>query len=121
MSSIHELKPLFKALVMSRGLRSRRVLAGLGLVCVLPLSAQVMAEDVSINIPAQPLPQALQAFGQQTNQQVIYNAADMAGLEEHPRQRQDEPADGHCRIAQGHWRALQRRGQYLDAGARFCR
>ncbi len=36
MSSIHELKPLFKALVMSRGLRSRRVLAGLGLVCVLP-------------------------------------------------------------------------------------
>lgn len=80
MSSIHELKPLFKALVMSRGLRSRRVLAGLGLVCVLPLSAQVMAEDVSIDIPAQPLPQALQAFGQQTNQQVIYNAADMAGL-----------------------------------------
>lgn len=80
MSSIHELKPLFKALVMSRGLRSRRVLAGLGLVCVLPLSAQVMAEDVSINIPAQSLPQALQAFGQQTNQQVIYNAADMADL-----------------------------------------
>ncbi|SEE83279.1 TonB-dependent siderophore receptor [Pseudomonas kilonensis] len=80
MSSIHELKPLFKALVMSRGLRSRRVLAGLGLVCVLPLSAQVMAEDVSINIPAQPLPQALQAFGQQTNQQVIYNAGDVAGL-----------------------------------------
>ena len=80
MSAIHELKPLFKALVMSRGLRSRRVLTGLGLVCVMPLSAQVMAEDVSIDIPAQSLPQALQAFGQQTNQQVIYNAADMAGL-----------------------------------------
>ncbi|WP_434574923.1 TonB-dependent siderophore receptor [Pseudomonas sp. Z3-6] len=80
MSSIHELKPLFKALVMSRGLRSRRVLAGLGWVCVLPLSTQVMAQDVSIDIPAQPLPQALQAFGQQTNQQVIYNAGDMAGL-----------------------------------------
>ncbi|MEN2397416.1 TonB-dependent siderophore receptor [Pseudomonas halotolerans] len=80
MSSIHELKPLFKALVMSRGLRSRRVLTGLGLVCLLPLSAQVMAEDVSVNIPAQSLAQALQAFGQQTNQQVIYNAGDMAGL-----------------------------------------
>ncbi|SFH12267.1 TonB-dependent receptor [Pseudomonas sp. NFACC45] len=80
MSSIHEFKPLFKALVMSRGLRSRRVLTGLGLVCLLPLSAQVMAEDVSIDIPAQSLPQALQAFGQQTNQQVIYNAGDMAGL-----------------------------------------
>lgn len=80
MSSIHELKPLFKALVMSRGLRSRRVLTGLGLVCLLPLSAQVMAEDVSVDIPAQSLPQALQAFGQQTNQQVIYNAGDMAGL-----------------------------------------
>lgn len=80
MLAIHELKPLFKVLVMSRSLRSRRVLAGLGLVCVLPFSAQVMAGDVSIDIPAQPLPQALQAFGQQTNQQVIYNAADMAGL-----------------------------------------
>lgn len=52
MSSIHELKPLFKALVMSRGLRSRRVLAGLGWVCVLPLSTQVMAQDVSIDSPA---------------------------------------------------------------------
>ncbi|WP_085690369.1 MULTISPECIES: TonB-dependent receptor [unclassified Pseudomonas] len=80
MSAIHELKPLFKALVMSRSLRSRRVLTGLGLVCVLPLSSQVMAEDFTINIPAQSLPQALQAFGQQTNQQVIYNADDMAGL-----------------------------------------
>ncbi|WP_420231179.1 TonB-dependent siderophore receptor [Pseudomonas sp. ABY48] len=80
MPFIHELKPLSKALVMSRGLRSRRVLAVLGVVCVLPLSAQVMAQDVSIDIPAQPLPQALQAFGQQTNQQVIYNAGDMTGL-----------------------------------------
>ncbi|MBI6620144.1 TonB-dependent siderophore receptor [Pseudomonas corrugata] len=80
MSAIHELKPLFKALVISRGLRSRRVLTGLGLVCVLPLSTQVMAQDVNINIPAQPLPQALQAFGQQTNQQVIYNADELAGL-----------------------------------------
>jgi outer-membrane receptor for ferric coprogen and ferric-rhodotorulic acid len=80
MSAIHELKPLFKALVMSRGLRSRRVLSGLGLVGALSFSAQVMAEDVSINIPAQPLPQALQAFGQQTNQQVIYNADELAGL-----------------------------------------
>ena len=80
MSAIHELKPLFKALVMSRGLRSRRVLSGLGLVGALSLSAQVMAEDVSINIPAQPLPQALQAFGQQTNQQVIYNADELVGL-----------------------------------------
>ncbi|WP_434562289.1 TonB-dependent siderophore receptor [Pseudomonas sp. Z4-20] len=80
MSAIHELKPLFKALVMSRGLRSRRMLTGLGLVCVLPFSAQVMAEDVSLDIPAQPLPQALQAFGKQTNQQVIYNADELAGL-----------------------------------------
>src|SRR3546814_9889457 len=80
MSSLHELKPLCKPRALSRGLRSRRVLTGRGLVCLLPLSAQVMAEDVSVDIPAQSLPQALQAFGQQTNQQVIYNAGDMAGL-----------------------------------------
>jgi outer-membrane receptor for ferric coprogen and ferric-rhodotorulic acid len=51
MSSIHEFKPLFKAIVASRGLRSRRVLAGL--VCALPLSTQAMAEGVSVNVPAQ--------------------------------------------------------------------
>lgn len=80
MSAIHELKPLFKALVIARTLRSRRSLAGLGMACLLPLSAQVHAEDFTLDIPAQPLPQALQAFGTQTNQQVIYSADDMAGL-----------------------------------------
>ncbi|MFL1515263.1 TonB-dependent siderophore receptor [Pseudomonas prosekii] len=80
MSAIHEFKPLFKALVIARSLRSRRSMASLGLTCLLPLSAQVCAEEFSLNIPAQSLPQALQAFGAQTNQQVIYNADDMAGL-----------------------------------------
>jgi len=80
MSAIHELKPLFKALVIARTLRSRRSLAGLSMACLLPLSAQVCAEEFTLNIAAQPLPQALQAFGAQTNQQVIYNADDMAGL-----------------------------------------
>ena len=80
MSAIHELKPLFKALVISRTLRSRHSLAGLGMVCLMPFSAQVCAEEIAVNIAAQPLPQALQAFGEQTNRQVIYNAADMANL-----------------------------------------
>ncbi|KNH29905.1 ligand-gated channel protein [Pseudomonas syringae] len=80
MSAIHELKPLFKALIVSRTLRSRHSLAGLGMACLMPFSAQVCAEEIAVNIAAQPLPQALQAFGEQTNQQVIYNAADMAGL-----------------------------------------
>lgn len=80
MSAIHELKPLFKALVISRSLRPRHALAGLGMACLLPFSAQVFAEDFAIDIPAQPLPQALQKFGAQTNQQVIYNASEMAGL-----------------------------------------
>lgn len=80
MSSIHELKPLFKALGMCGALRARRAISGLGFICVMPLSAGVMAQEVSVDIPAQSLPQALQAFGQQTNRQVIYNADEMAGL-----------------------------------------
>ncbi|VVN21681.1 Ferripyoverdine receptor [Pseudomonas fluorescens] len=80
MSAIHELKPLFKALVISRSLRPRHALAGLGMACLVPFSAQVFAADFAIDIPAQPLPQALQTFGVQTNQQVIYNASDMADL-----------------------------------------
>ncbi len=80
MSAIHELKPLFKALVISRTLRSRSVLAGMGMACLLPLSAQVQAEDKAFNIAAQSLPQALQAFGEQSNMQVIYSADDLAGL-----------------------------------------
>ncbi|MCP1444492.1 outer membrane receptor for ferric coprogen and ferric-rhodotorulic acid [Pseudomonas sp. GGS8] len=83
MSAIHELKPLFKALVVSRTLRSRHSLASLGMVCLMPLSAQVYAEEIAVNIAEQPLPQALQAFGEQTNRQVIYNAADMADLRSH--------------------------------------
>ncbi|WP_460122259.1 TonB-dependent siderophore receptor [Pseudomonas sp. S2_C03] len=80
MSAIHEFKPLFKALVMSRSIRSRHALAGLGMACLLPLSAQVLAEEFAINIPAQSLPQALKAFGNQTNRQVIYDASEMADL-----------------------------------------
>ena len=80
MSAIHELKPLFKALIVSRTLRSRHSLAGLGMACLMPFSAQICAEEIAVNIAAQPLPQALQAFGEQTNRQVIYNATDMADL-----------------------------------------
>jgi outer membrane receptor for ferric coprogen and ferric-rhodotorulic acid len=80
MSAIHELKPLFKALIVSRTLRSRHSLAGLGMAFLMPFSAQVCAEEIAVNIAVQPLPQALQAFGEQTNRQVIYNAADMADL-----------------------------------------
>jgi outer membrane receptor for ferric coprogen and ferric-rhodotorulic acid len=80
MSAIHELKPLFKALVISRTLRPRHSLAGLGMICLMPFSALVCAEEIAVNIAAQPLAQALQAFGEQTSRQVIYNAADMADL-----------------------------------------
>lgn len=80
MSAIFELKPLFKALVICRSLRPRHALAGLSMACLLPLSAQVMAEEFAINIPAQSLPQALKAFGNQTNRQVVYDASEMADL-----------------------------------------
>ncbi|WP_444436133.1 TonB-dependent siderophore receptor [Pseudomonas sp. A6] len=80
MPAVNQLKPLFRALITARAVGARGHVAGLGMACLVPLSAQVWAADINFDISAQPLRQALQQFGEQSNTQVIYNAVDLEGL-----------------------------------------
>jgi outer membrane receptor for ferric coprogen and ferric-rhodotorulic acid len=49
----------------------------LALAVSLPLSSYVQAQEIEIDIPAQPLGTALQEFGRQTNLQVLYSPTDV--------------------------------------------
>jgi len=79
MPAPHGLHPLAKALLIRHSFRPR-----LPTLCALALSApligQVQAQVVEVNIQAQPLGNALQEFGRQTNLQVLYSPDDVAGL-----------------------------------------
>lgn len=70
------LRPLAKALLAVPALDSR--VAALALL--LPLAAQVQAQDIDFNLPAQSLDSALQAFGKQANVQLLYNPDAAQGL-----------------------------------------
>lgn len=50
----------------------------------LPFSAQVQAQEINFNIPAQSLASALQALGTQSNMQVLYSADDVKGQHSQP-------------------------------------
>lgn len=78
MSAIHTFSPLTKALKMRRVFQPRLLSATL--VLALPFAAQVQAQTFNFNIPAQPLANALQTFGQQANLQVLYSPDDVQSL-----------------------------------------
>ncbi|MFC0712231.1 TonB-dependent siderophore receptor [Azorhizophilus paspali] len=72
MPSQAELSPLAKALLM-RHFFIPRAAAILTVAITLPLSVQIQAQEVIFNVPAQPLSSALQAFGTQSNMQLLYS------------------------------------------------
>lgn len=74
------LRPLTRALLMSNTTRSRMTSTGLGLVMTLAVTPYVQAQEWTLNIPAQPLAQALQTLGQQTNLQIIYSPESIQNL-----------------------------------------
>lgn len=74
------LRPLAKALLMRGSIRSRLAPAGLGLALTLAVTPQVQAQEWALDIPAQPLAQALQKLAEQVNVQVLYNPSDIQGL-----------------------------------------
>ncbi|WP_460145227.1 TonB-dependent siderophore receptor [Pseudomonas sp. S2_A02] len=74
------LRPLTRALLMSSTTRSRMTATGLGLAMTLAMTPYVQAQEWSLNIPAQPLAQALQTLGQQTNLQIIYSPESIQNL-----------------------------------------
>ncbi len=73
------LSPLSKALSMRRALNVNLKPCALALAVALPLSGYVQAQEIEIDIPAQPLGTALQEFGRQTNLQVLYSPTDVQG------------------------------------------
>lgn len=75
-----KLTPLAKALLMRNAFRARLPVTGLGLMLSMGMAAQVQAQEWSLNIPAQPLDKALQAFAEQVNVQVLYNPSDVQSL-----------------------------------------
>ncbi|MEK1841677.1 MAG: TonB-dependent siderophore receptor, partial [Pseudomonas sp.] len=74
------LRPLTRALLMSSTTRSRMTSTGLGLAMTLAMTPYVQAQEWPLNIPAQPLAQALQTLGQQTNLQIIYSPESIQNL-----------------------------------------
>ncbi|WLI10924.1 MULTISPECIES: TonB-dependent receptor [Pseudomonas] len=74
------LRPLTRALLMSSTTRSRMTSTGLGLAMTLAMTPYVQAQEWTLNIPAQPLAQALQTLGQQTNLQIIYSPESIQNL-----------------------------------------
>lgn len=77
---LSKLRPLAKALLMRGSMRSRLSPVGLGIALGLALAPQVQAQEWALNIPAQPLAQALQKLAEQVDVQVLYNPSDIQGL-----------------------------------------
>ncbi|MGY3025115.1 outer membrane receptor for ferric coprogen and ferric-rhodotorulic acid [Pseudomonas lurida] len=73
------LSPLSKALSMRRALNFNLKPCALALAVSLPMASYVQAQEIEIDIPAQPLGTALQEFGRQTNLQVLYSPTDVQG------------------------------------------
>ncbi|MDT9674433.1 TonB-dependent siderophore receptor [Pseudomonas lini] len=74
------LRPLTRALLISSTTRSRMTSTGLGLAMTLAMTPYVQAQEWTLNIPAQPLAQALQTLGQQTSLQIIYSPESIQSL-----------------------------------------
>ncbi|WKN24376.1 TonB-dependent siderophore receptor [Azotobacter vinelandii] len=79
MPSQAELSPLTKALLIRNFFRPRAA-ATLIVATTFPVSVQIQAQEVIFNVPAQPLSSALQAFGTQSNMQLLYSYEMLRGL-----------------------------------------
>jgi len=73
------LSPLSKALSMRRALNFDLKPCALALAVSLPMAGYVQAQEIEMDIPAQPLGAALQEFGRQANLQVLYSPTDVQG------------------------------------------
>jgi len=100
MPAQHRLTPLTKALLF-QAFSPKLITRTLGLALTLPLMGQVQAQEVTFNIPAQPLATALQAFGQQANMQVLYSPDDIKGKRSNALNGKQDPAQGIAELLNG--------------------
>lgn len=77
------LSPLSKALSMRRLLNTRVLPGAIAVALTLPVAGYVQAQEIELNVPAQPLGSALQEFGRQANVQVLYSPSDVEGKRSH--------------------------------------
>ena len=84
MSAIAGIPRFTKALFMRRMLQPGFSATAFRMALALPFSAQVQAQEINFNIPAQSLASALQALGTQSNMQVLYSADDVKGQHSQP-------------------------------------
>ncbi len=80
MPALSTLNPLTQALRLHRAFQTTLLGSSLSMALCLPLSAQVMAQEVDVDIAAMPLSASLQAFGRQADQQVLFSPDDVQGL-----------------------------------------
>ena len=80
MPALNTRNPIAQAIKLHRLFQPTLVGSSLCMALSLPLAAQVMAQEVEIDIPAQSLSASLQAFGRQTDQQVLFSPDDVSGL-----------------------------------------
>lgn len=100
MPAQHRLTPLTKALLL-QAFSPKLAACTLGLALTLPLMGQVQAQEVTFNIPTQPLATALQAFGQQANMQVLYSPDDIKGKRSNALNGKQDPAQGIAELLKG--------------------
>ncbi|TBU72206.1 TonB-dependent receptor [Phytopseudomonas daroniae] len=77
---LNKLSSLTKVLLMHSSLGSTRTLTRMGLLTAMAVVPHVQAQEWRLNIPAQPLAQALQTWAHETGVQLLYNPGDVQGL-----------------------------------------
>jgi|GEM_PF-3691804 len=80
MPALSTLNPITQAFRLHRVFQTTLLGSSLSMALCLPLSAQVMAQEVDVDIAAMPLSASLQAFGRQADQQVLFSPDDVQGL-----------------------------------------
>lgn len=80
MPALPGLTNLTKALLMRRMLQPGFNATALGFAFSMAVAAQVQAQEIEFNIPAQSLASALLTLGKQADLQVLYSADDVQGL-----------------------------------------
>ncbi|MCQ3000529.1 TonB-dependent siderophore receptor [Pseudomonas syringae] len=118
MPPLHSLSPLTRAITLRRLFQPRVLGAAMGVAMIAPLSAQVSAQEIDFNIPAQPLASALQIFGQQANVQLLYSPDDTQSLNSAALRGRYEPKDAIGVLLKGTGLAYSLQGNTLTVTGR---
>ncbi|MCQ2996658.1 TonB-dependent siderophore receptor [Pseudomonas syringae] len=118
MPPLHSLSPLTRAITLRRLFQPRVLGAAMGVAMIAPLSAQVSAQEIDFNIPAQPLASALQIFGQQANVQLLYSPDDTQSLKSAALRGRYEPKDAIGVLLKGTGLAYSLQGNTLTVTGR---